>query len=278
VKRVELFAYPAWHSLSPAMHNAAFESLGVDARYLPVEVPPHELPAAVAGLKEPEVLGANVTLPHKERVIPLLDSVSAEARAVGAVNTIVRRGDSLEGHNTDVSGFLRALADLSFDFQGKRALLLGAGGAARAVAYALLISGLGDLLIYNRTLERAERLAGDFSSLGEVRVLTGERLKEDLGECELVVNATSVGLMKEGVSLEETPLPAEFLPPKGAVVDLVYRPARTRLLREAEAAGLVTQNGLPMLVYQGADSFSLWTGLDAPAGLMRSAAQRMLAG
>jgi shikimate dehydrogenase len=212
------------------------------------------------------------------RVIPLLDSVSAEARAVGAVNTIVRRGDSLEGHNTDVSGFLRALADLSFDFQGKRALLLGAGGAARAVAYALLISGLGDLLIYNRTLERAERLAGDFSSLGEVRVLTGERLKEDLGECELVVNATSVGLMKEGVSLEETPLPAEFLPRKGAVVDLVYRPARTRLLREAEAAGLVTQNGLPMLVYQGADSFSLWTGLDAPAGLMRSAAQRMLAG
>jgi shikimate dehydrogenase len=278
VKRVELFAYPAWHSLSPAMHNAAFESLNIDARYIAREVAPATLPDAVAGLRDPEVLGANVTLPHKESVIPLLDSITAEARSVGAVNTIVCRGDSLVGHNTDVSGFLRSLNDISFDPDGRRALLLGAGGAARAVAYALLVAGAGEVLVYNRTGARAESLAADLARLGDIHAIGEDRLAGGATSADLVVNATAVGLLREGMSFDETPLAAELLPRSGAVIDLVYRPARTRLLRDAEAARLLTQNGLPMLVYQGADAFSLWTGHDAPSQVMRAAAEEMLRG
>ncbi|HEX7002782.1 MAG TPA: shikimate dehydrogenase [Trueperaceae bacterium] len=275
--RVMLFAYPAWHSLSPAMHNAAFASLGLDARYTAREVPPEALPEAVEELRQPDCWGANVTIPHKESIMGLLDALSAEARAVGSVNTIVRRGSELEGHSTDVSGFLKALADLRVDLAGRRVLLLGAGGAGRAVAYALLLSGIGELVLHNRTRERAERLRDDFAGLGEIRVIGDEELCECGPRSQLVINSTSVGMMREGVRTDETPLPAGDLPKEGAVVDLVYRPAETRLLREAKAAGLKTQNGLPMLVYQGAESFSMWTGHTAPVELMRREARRMLA-
>ena len=278
MKRVELFAYPAWHSLSPAMHNAAFESLGLDARYFAREVPPEELPAAVGALRGPDCWGANLTIPHKEAVLPLLDDLSAEARAVGSVNTIVRQGERLVGHSTDISGFLKALAELRVDLAGRRVLLLGSGGAGRAVAYALLLSGVGELVLWNRTRERAERLRDDFAGLGEIRVVGSEELAECGPRSQLVVNSTSVGMMREGVRTDETPLAARHLPNEGAVVDLVYRPAETRLLREARQAGLETQNGLPMLVYQGAESFSLWTGHDAPVELMRAEAKRMLRG
>ncbi|MEX2534842.1 MAG: shikimate dehydrogenase [Trueperaceae bacterium] len=278
MKRVELFAYPAWHSLSPAMHNAAFEFMGIEARYTAREVSPEGLAEAVTGLRQSDALGANVTIPHKESVMALLDSVSAEARAVGAVNTIVRRGDSLEGHTTDVSGFLQALADLRLDIQGRRVLVLGAGGAGRAVSYALLLAGVGELVLYNRGVERAQGLRDDFARFGEVRVVAADELSDCGPEAQLVVNATSVGMMREGVQVDETPFEASSLPRSGAVVDLVYRPAKTRLLREAQAAGLQTQNGLPMLVYQGANSFSMWTGRDAPAEQMRRAAEQMLAG
>jgi shikimate dehydrogenase len=278
MKRVELFAYPSWHSLSPAMHNAAFRRLDIDARYDAREVPPGELAEAVESLRHPDALGANVTIPHKETVIEHLDTISAEARSVGSVNTIVRRGDSLEGHSTDVSGFLQALTDLKVDVDGRRVLLLGAGGAARAVAYALLMAGVGELLIHNRSPERAERLAGEFARLGSVRALVTGELPDCARECELLVNATSVGMLRSGMSFDETPLEARHLPRSGAVMDLVYRPARTRLLRDAEAAGLRTQNGLPMLIYQGADAFALWTGREAPLEVMRAAAEQMLAG
>lgn len=278
MKLVELFAYPAWHSLSPAMHNSAFELLGIDARYRAREVAPAELPRAVEELRRPNTWGANLTIPHKESVMTLLDALTAEARAVGAVNTIVRRGESLEGHTTDVSGFLQALAELSLDLAGRRVLLLGAGGAGRAVAYALLLSGVGELVLFNRTPERAEKLRDDFARLGAIRVVGENELAECGPQAQLVVNATSVGMMREGVRTDETPIEAKSLPREGAVVDLVYRPAETRLLKEAKAAGLKTQNGLPMLVYQGAESFSMWTGYDAPAGYMRQEAERMLAG
>lgn len=277
MKRVELFAYPAWHSLSPAMHNAAFERLGIDARYEAREVAPGELAEAVEGLRNEEMLGANVTIPHKEAVMPLLDSLTAEARAVGSVNTIVRRGEALEGHTTDVDGFLQALAELGIDLEEQRVLLLGAGGAARAVAYALLMSGVGELLLHNRTAERARKLAEDFSRHGEMRVVGEDELLELGRECRLLVNATSVGMMKGGMSLDESPLPAAGLPRAGAVLDLVYRPRLTRLLREAQEAGLRVQNGLPMLVYQGSQSFSLWTGRQPPLDLMRERAEEMLA-
>ena len=278
MKKVVLYAYPAWHSLSPAMHNAAFEELGLDARYLAREVPPQELPAAVEELRQPEYWGANLTIPHKEAVLPLLDALGAEARAVGAVNTVVGRGEKLEGYNTDVSGFLEALAELKVDLSGRRVLLLGAGGAARAVAYALLMAGVGELVLHNRTRARAERLRDDFDGWGAIRVIDAAELAECGPRAQLVVNTTSVGMMRGGMEVDETPLEAEHLPREGAVVDLVYRPAETRLLREARAAGLATQNGLPMLVYQGAEAFAMWTGHPAPVERMRSEAERMLAG
>ena len=278
MKKVALFAYPAWHSLSPAMHNAAFEALGLDARYSAHEVPPDQLPRAVEELRRADYWGANLTIPHKETVMPLLDALSSEARAVGSVNTIVRRGEELEGHSTDVSGFLKALAELQVDLVGRRVLLLGAGGAGRAVAYSLLLAGVGELVLYNRTRERAERVRDDFGGLGEIRVVGEEELAECGPRSQLLVNSTSVGMIREGVQTDETPLPANYLPREGAVVDLVYRPAETRLLREARAAGLETQNGVPMLVYQGAQAFSMWTGHSAPTDLMRRELQRMLRG
>ena len=278
MKKVVLFAYPAWHSLSPAMHNAAFEALGLDARYIAQEVPPEELPQAVEELRGPDYWGANLTIPHKETVMPLLDTLSPEARAVGSVNTIVRRGEELEGHSTDVSGFLKALAELQVDLVGRRVLLVGAGGAGRAVAYSLLLAGVGELVLYNRTRERAERVRDDFAGLGEIRVVGDEELAECGPRSQLLVNSTSVGMIREGVQTDESPLPADYLPREGAVVDLVYRPAETRLLREARAAGLETQNGVPMLVYQGAQAFSMWTGHIAPTDLMRRELQRMLRG
>lgn len=278
MKRVELFAYPAWHSLSPAMHNAAFAARGIAARYEAREVHPDDLSSAVESLRGEDVLGANVTIPHKERVVPLLDHLSQDARAVGAVNTVVSIGSELHGHNTDVSGFSRALAETGFDPHDRDVLLLGAGGAARAVAYALLSAGVSELMIHNRTLERAQALAVDLGTLGEITVLDEARLARRAREASLIVNATSVGMLKSGLEMEETPLDASLLPDSGVVIDLIYRPARTRLLREAQSRGLATQNGLPMLVHQGAESFTMWTGEAPPLQVMMDAALTVLQG
>lgn len=278
-RRAVLLAWPAGHSLSPAMHDAAFRELGIAARYEAREVPPEGLAAAVAELRAPEVLGANVTVPHKEAVLALLDGLEPEAAAIGAVNTIVRADGGLRGANTDGAGFLRALReDAGFDPAGAVVLLLGAGGAARAVAHALLGAGAARVGLHNRTPERAAALAAAFAERGELRVLGPEELAEGLERADLLVNTTSVGMARGGRDPDVSPLPAGLLPRRALVVDLVYRPARTRLLRETEAAGLPTQNGLPMLVYQGAEAFERWTGRAAPVAVMRAAAEAALRG
>lgn len=271
-----LLAHPAGHSLSPAMHNAAFEALGIDAVYRAVDVPPRELADRVAELRGGEMLGANVTIPHKEAVLPYLDRLTDAATAIHAVNTIVRTGDELLGDNTDAGGFLRALAESGIEVHGVPAVVLGAGGAARAVAYALATAGAASVQVYNRTTSRAARIAIELAEYGSVRVVEAGELGMAGRAARLLVNATSVG-MAGTEHADRMPLHAAALPEDGAVVDIVYRPAETPLLREASRRGLITQNGAAMLVHQGAAAFEQWTGRRAPVDVMRRALEASLA-
>lgn len=279
MKRVYLLAHPAGHSVSPAMHNAAFAHLGLEFRYEALDVSPQRLGEAVELLRGEGVAGANVTIPHKQAVMSMLDRISVEAKAVGAVNTIIADGGTLSGHNTDAAGFLKALSDdAKLSVKDKRTLILGAGGAARAVAYALVISG-AKVAIHNRTEERARSLIRDFGRLGELTLVEHAALAEAVRSADLLVNTTSVGMQApEGDGdKEESPLQSGTLPENGLVCDLVYRPMETRLLREAKRAGLPVLGGLPMLVYQGAIAFELWTARAAPVEVMLEAAKRELA-
>lgn len=269
--RVALFAHPAGHSVSPAMQRAAFAARGLDATYDALDVPPEDVAAAVAALRRDPWWGANVTVPHKTAVVPWLDELAPAARRLGAVNTIVRRGDRLLGDNTDLPGFARALADLRPEIAGARVVVLGAGGAARAVVAALADAGAG-IALHNRGPERARGLVEALALPGVV-LLSGEALADAVRGCDLLVQTTTVGMAGGPPG---SPLPAGLLPERGAVVDLVYRPALTPLLAAALAAGLPVQNGLPMLVYQGALSFEAWTGVAAPVDAMGRAAEAAL--
>ncbi len=278
-KRIHLLGHPVSHSVSPAFQQAALDSCSIDAVYTALDVTQEELPAAVGSLRDPDVLGANVTVPHKEAVFPLLDSVSEEARLIGAVNTIHNRDGALEGHNTDARGFLAALREeAGFEPRGRAVLILGAGGSARAVAVALAGEGVSSVVIANRTVERAVVLAELVRSLGvqAQAIALGPANIREAGQCDLVVNCTSLG-MTGGPGPDETPISAELIPPDALVCDLVYNPRETPLLREAASAGARTLGGLPMLVYQGAASFEIWTGVAAPAQVMFAAAEAALA-
>lgn len=281
-KQVALLGYPVRHSISPAFQQAAFDFLKLDVRYEPWEVEPARLREAVERLRGLEMLGANVTIPHKETVLPLLDSLDPLAERIGAVNTIVNHGGRLSGHNTDAEGMVTALRrEGGFDPSGKAALLLGAGGVARAAGFALLGAGVASLGILNRTLERAEALAVSLreKAAGAIPVTAlpwqRDSLLQALQAADLLVNCTSVG-MKHGPDQGRSPLPARVLRPGSLVYDLVYNPARTPLLEEAQRAGARGLGGLPMLVYQGAAAFELWTGEKAPLPVMMQAARKAL--
>ena len=277
-RKVGLIGWPVEHSLSPAMHNAAFQALGLGWRYELLPVPPGQLGAALADLSAGDFGGANVTVPHKSAVVAYLDEIDAAAQAIGAVNTIAVQGNRLLGHNTDAAGFVEALREEGLEPSGRRALLLGAGGAARAVAFALAQAGCA-VAIYNRTMVRAAELAHDMQDLGlraPVAWVPGEAALEelDLARFDLLVNATTAGMWP---NCEDTPWPeALALPSHGTVFDLVYNPLETRLLRQAHLAGARTIDGLGMLVWQGALAFELWTGQKPPADLMRAAALEAL--
>jgi len=272
--RVALFAHPAGHSVSPPMQRAAFAATGIDGRYDAVDVAPGDLAGAVAALRAAPWWGANVTVPHKTAVVPLLDELAPAARRLGAVNTIVRQGDRLLGDNTDLPGFARALAEAwPGGWDGAHALVLGAGGAARAVVAALLDAG-ARVALHNRSRGRAEDL---LLALGasDVALVDDAGLPEAVRRCALLVQTTTVGMSGGPAG---SPLPEGLLPERGAVVDLIYRPARTPLLRAAQSAGLAVQNGLPMLVHQGALAFEAWTGRAAPVAVMGRAAEVALGG
>ena len=270
---------PIGHSMSPVFQQAALDACGVDARYVAYQVAPDEVEEFVNGLRQHGVLGINVTVPHKSAVMPFLDEIDDWATEAGAVNTIVNSQGRLTGHNTDGYGFLRALREGGgFEPQGRRTLILGAGGAARGVVLALAREGVGDLTIANRTPERAENLAQLARNRGiaaQAIPLSDREVSEAAARAELIVNCTTIG-MTHGPGEDESPLPADAIPAPALVNDLVYNPLETRLLREAAQAGAQTLGGIEMLVYQGAASFEMWLDQPAPVRVMMEAAIRAM--
>ena len=278
-RKLWILGHPLSHSVSPAFQQAALDHYSLDIRYEARPVEPDRLPEEVEKLRGQEYLGANVTIPHKERVTSLLDAADPSAVEAGAVNTIVKEGDKLIGYNTDVHGFVRGLNhSAAFEPAGKRVIIIGAGGAARAVVFGLVGEGVASLTVANRTLGRAERLAEEARAAGVGAVaipLEQAALARVLPGADLVVNATSIG-MGHGPNEGKSPLPSELIPPASLVYDMVYNPLQTPLLAGARQAGARTIGGLPMLVYQGAASFELWTGRKAPIEVMFRAAQEAL--
>ena len=277
--KLGIIGFPIRHSISPVFQQAALDYLGMDASYHAWEVNPGELDEFIAGLRSPDVLGINVTVPHKEAVVPFLDEVDEWATAAGAVNTIVNRAGRLTGHNTDGTGFLRALREAGgFNPTGRRVLILGAGGAARGVILALIRDGVGQLTIANRTLERAQqlsRMARDNGHDARAVALEEVDLSPAAASAELIINCTTIG-MSHGPNETGSALSAEQIPPRALVNDLVYNPLETPLLRQASLAGASTLGGIHMLVYQGAASFEMWTGKEAPVQVMLQAATKAM--
>ncbi len=267
--RVGVIGDPVAHSISPAMQQPAFDALGIPATYERWHTPASELPNRIASLRKPDVLGANVTVPHKLAVMELVNEVSPLARRAGAVNTIVNRDGTLLGDNTDVYGFATSVITAFPDAPNQRALVLGAGGAARAVVLGLDQIGVEDITVANRNPERANRLANDLApiSVGVISI-DGDMMLRAVERAGILVNATSVGWHSG-----ELPLDSEFLSLlliDAIVVDLTYR--GTDLLIAARSRGNGTLDGLPMLVHQGAKAFELFTGQAAPVDIMMTAA------
>lgn len=270
-----VLGWPIAHSRSPAIHTAAFEALGIDAAYLPFAVPPPALADAILGLRALGALGANVTLPHKERVMAHLDAVEPDARAIGAVNTIVREGERLIGANTDGAGLARSLEEAGVGLGGARVLIVGAGGAARASVAGLGAAGASTITLAARRFPRAERVVADLAPVCADCTLTAIDLADTAAmraaaDCDLFVQATSATLDPSAGVAFAASLPLGALPSSAAVVDLVYGP--TAVQCAAEARGLRTVDGLGMLVWQAALAFERWFGVEAPIDVMRRAA------
>ena len=269
---------PIEHTMSPPMQNAAYKKLGLDYIYLPFHVRPEQLAQAVDGLRAINVRGFNVTIPHKVSIIPMLDGLDPQAEKIGAVNTVVNEDGELRGYNTDAPGFLRALLEQGVEPRGKNIVVIGAGGASRAVSY-ILAENDASLTILNRQLELdwaehiAELIREDFGKKVRVMELTKDFLEDALQGADILVNATSVGMSPAG---DVSPVPAELLKPDMYVFDVVYNPVKTRLLREAGEAGARTISGVDMLVWQGVLAFEKWTGQSAPVDIMRKEALKAL--
>lgn len=275
---VGVFGYPVRHSASPPMHNAAFAALGMDWVYAPFTVAPGDIGAAIAGVRALGMAGVNVTVPLKERVAPFLDAITERARIVGAVNTVVNAGGRLLGDSTDGPGFLAALAHAGVSAgTGRRIVVLGAGGSARAVITALAEAG-AEVVVANRSVERAQALAREFATVGRITAvpLEADALRGALDGAAVLVNTTSVGMHPDEDAMP--PVPADVLSPALFVSDLIYNPWETRLLALARSRGCLTQNGVEMLVQQGALAFSRWTGVEQPPlDVMRRAVEAALA-
>lgn len=286
-QRIGLIGFPLGHSISPVFQQAALDARGIDARYEPWEIPPERVEEIATRLRASETLGANVTIPYKSAVLSFLDEIDPAARAVGAVNTILHDGDRLIGSNTDVVGFTRSIReDAGREIAGAILLVVGAGGAARAVVAAGLREGAARIVVVARRPSQAEALAAEFqrgplaSDRTAIDALPLDprdpRLGDAVAGCDLLVNATPVG-MGHGADAPP-PISLDRLSPRALVCDLIYRPPRTALLREAQERGAAILNGLPMLIYQGAASFERWTGQAAPVEIMRRAAEEALRG
>ncbi len=266
-----VFGDPVAHSLSPLMHNAAFNNCAIDATYVPFHVTSDKLAAAVAALKVLAIKGVNVTIPHKEAIIPLLDEVDPQALQIGAVNTVVNNNGRLTGYNTDCSGFIRsAQKELGFSPAGKQVLLLGAGGACRAAVQALLSAGVQRITVANRHLPRAVDLVAGFQSGGTQQELiavpySSADFSSAVIHADLLVNTTSVGLHGEFLDF----LPLENIKGSALIYDMVYSKAGTALVHAVRSRGLSGIDGLSLLAAQGEDAFFIWTGMRLPDGFMR---------
>lgn len=270
-----VFGDPIRHSRSPIMLNRAFQEADINAVYAAFHVRPNELGEAVRGIRALGYRGINVTIPHKVEVMQYLDEIDEGARVVGAVNTIVNEDGKLIGYNTDGIGYVRSLKEeTGIDLLGKSVLVLGAGGAARGVAYALAKEGAGCIYIANRTKERALELAETISAFTKTIGLGLDEISNVVDEVEFVLNTTSAGMHPH---TDELPMPIELLREHHLVSDLIYNPRITRFLREAEALGARIHGGLGMFIYQGAFAFEYWTGQPAPVAAMRQVVEQSLA-
>jgi shikimate dehydrogenase len=276
VKQVGLIGYPVAHSRSPQMHNAAFRELDFDAEYALWETPPGTLARRVASLRAPDMLGANVTIPYKEDVVPLLDECNTLAARIGAVNTIVNRDGKLVGYNTDAPGLVRALAECPgspFDARDKAIVILGTGGAARAAVVAMIDAGARSVTILGRDQARIDALLHHAGSSAMNTSVHGSLFhsagaNESLRMADLVINSTSVGLKRNNDPLL---IDVSLLRAGALVMDMVFNAGLTPLLQEARTHGCFVMDGLAMLLYQGTLAFELWTGKDAPVEVMRKA-------
>ncbi|MBP2623028.1 shikimate dehydrogenase [Streptococcus oricebi] len=262
-------AQPIKHSISPFIHNLAFERLGINGVYLAWEIEKQDLAQTVANIRRYDMYGINLSMPYKQAVIPFLDELSPEARMIGAVNTVINRDGLLLGHNTDGRGFFRSLAD--FSIQQQKMLILGTGGAATAIIAQAALDGAGAITVFGRSAS-LERMAARYTAIAEetgvpIHLKSIENradLEDELASAQLLVNATSLGM--DGRSL---PIPSDLILPKGLLVaDVIYQPFETPFLSLAKAQGLKTVNGLGMLLYQAASAFELWTGQAMPTQLI----------
>ncbi len=261
-----LIGDPVEHSLSPHMMNAAFSFCKLDARYMALRVKMEDVSLAISGIRSLNFAGVNVTLPHKSTVIPYLDEVTPFAKKIGAVNTISNVSGYLKGTNTDFLGFLRSLKTLNFSPKNKVIGILGAGGSARALIVGLADAGAYRLIIYNRTAERAEKLVAEFSQYFQetkFEAVTLQTIQET--NLDLLVNTTTVGMFSS-----ELPVDLNLCSKINFLVDLIYSPRQTSLLKQAQKMGITSLNGIGMLLYQGCESFTFWTGKDAPEEVMRN--------
>lgn len=269
-----VFGDPVKHSKSPIMHNRAFRELGLNAAYVAFHVGPGQLKAAVEGIRALGFRGVNVTIPHKVEVMDYLDEIDEHAQVIGAVNTIVNDNGRLKGYNTDGIGYVRSLKEeAGFSVNGKRVLMLGAGGAARGVAYALAREGASAMWIANRTLDKAEQLAATIGGLTDSSGIGYEQISEIRDQVDLIVHNTSVGMHP---NVDEVIIDTSWFHEGLTVSDLVYNPLETKLLREAKARGAKAHDGLGMFIYQGVYAFEYWTGVSAPVAAMRETVERAL--
>lgn len=269
---IGLLGDPIGHSRSPHIHNTAFQYLGLNYVYLAFGVKEDRLDEAVKAMRVLDTAGFNVTMPNKQKIIPLLDEISPEAQLIGSVNTVRNNNGKLIGYNTDGRGYVKSLNEEGISIKGKRIVMVGAGGAARSVAIQLALDGAAELIIMNRSIEPAEEICNTIcANLSDCKVdaleFNENILKQKLWEADIFINSTPLGMHPyEGKSIISDP---EMLHPKLTVTDLIYDPVKTRLLEMAEQMGCKTMNGLGMLIWQGALAFKIWTGIEMPTDYIK---------
>ncbi len=259
---------PVAYSLSPLMHNTAFNYMGLNCLYIPFKVKSTELRAAIEGIRALNIYGFNVTMPHKQTIIPLLDHLNPEAKRIGAVNTVVNDKGILTGYNTDAAGFIKALRENGIEPRGKKIIVFGAGGVAMAICFALAEIDCV-ISIVNRTIDRAWRLANLVSTVSSQTVnsfsMISENINMILDGADILVNATSIGM---GKTIGKSIVKADLLNSSMVVFDTIYHPIETQLLKDAKKSGATVIGGVDMLIWQGVIAFKKWTGVDAPVEIM----------